>query len=82
MRLRDLEKLIITRFEVGWEEVRKAFLDMDFDHDGYVTIEDFMRLFHNDASKINVMDMKKLLMEKDHSKKGRLNYSDFSQWLG
>ena len=81
-RLRDLEKMIISKFEAGWTEVKKAFLDMDFDHDGYVTIEDFMRLFHNDTSKINIMDMKKLLSEKDSSKKGRLNYSDFSQWLG
>ena len=43
--------------------MRKAFLDMDVDHDGYLTIDDFLRLFQNSSDKINVMDMKKLLQE-------------------
>jgi Ca2+-binding EF-hand superfamily protein len=29
----------------NYDSVRKAFLSMDTDHDGFITVEDFMRIF-------------------------------------
>ena len=81
-RLRDLESLLKLRFSASWSTVQKAFLDLDHDHDGVITIEDFMRLLQSEADKINLRDMKKLLQEKDSKGKGTLNYTDFSEWLG
>jgi hypothetical protein len=57
-------------------------LDLDADHDGVISIEDFMRQLSSEREKINLRDLKKLLREKDSKSKGTLNYTDFSEWLG
>ena len=31
---------------------------------------------------MNFNDLKKILVEKDSTKKGRLGYADFSKWVG
>ena len=33
------------KFSNNWESVRKAFLALDSDHDGYITVEDILRHF-------------------------------------
>jgi hypothetical protein len=40
-----------------------------------------LRYFGSDL-KIEYNDLKKILKDKDSNKKGRLNYSDFSKWIG
>jgi len=40
-----------------------------------------LRFFGND-DKIDYDDLKKLITDKDSQKKGMLNYSDFSRWIG
>jgi hypothetical protein len=72
--------------------VRKAFLGLDTDYDGFITVEDILRNFgdqttghgkdKNSGSGINFNDLKKLIMEKDSTKTGKLGYTDFSKWVG
>jgi hypothetical protein len=40
-----------------------------------------IKYFGNDNT-LNYTDLKKLMTDKDSTKQGRLNYSDFSKWLG
>jgi Ca2+-binding EF-hand superfamily protein len=40
--------------------VRKAFLDLDLDHDGFISVEDLMKYFGAD-NELNFNDLKKLL---------------------
>ena len=54
---------------------------LDSDYDGYVTPEDILKYFGNDDS-LNFLELKKLMMDRDSKKAGRLNYTDFSKWLG
>lgn len=76
-----LEKLLKTKFGSCFESVRKAFLILDTDYDGFITIEDLLKYFANETE-IDYDDLKKLINDKDSKKQGRLNYTDFSRWLG
>ena len=76
-----MEQAMRRKIGSNFDSVRKAFLYMDGDHDGYITAEDFLRIFKNDI-KIDVEDLAKLLVERDHNKIGRLNYEAFSSWVG
>ncbi len=63
--------------------MRKAFLGLDTDYDGYITVEDILRSFGQENSRdFNFNDLKKLITEKDSSGQGRLGYADFSKWVG
>ena len=53
---------------------------MDTDHDGYITIEDFLRNFSD--IDVSYEDIAKLIKERDSKKKGTLHYEDFSAWVG
>lgn len=60
--------------------VRQAFLALDSDHDGYITVEDLLRKF-GDFADLNFNDLKKLVHAKA-SKCGKISYEDFSSWVG
>ena len=80
-RVKRLEVKLKQKFANCFESVRKAFLLLDSDYDGYISTEDLLRYFGNDSS-LNYNELKKLLIDKDSKKQGRINYSDFSKWLG
>ena len=81
-RLRKLEKLLKDKFSNTWESVRKAFLALDSDHDGFITVEDILRHFGQEKGLINYNDIKKIIDDKDSRKQGMIGYSDFSKWVG
>lgn len=80
-RLVKLEKKLKEKFSNCYESVRKAFLALDTDYDGYITVEDILKYFGNEKD-LNYNDLKKLMIDKDSKKQGRIGYSDFSKWLG
>jgi hypothetical protein len=45
--------------------VRKAFLDLDTDYDGFVTVEDILRYFGTENKEFDFKDLKKLIVDKD-----------------
>lgn len=67
-----VEKLIKKKFSSNFDSVRKAFLFMDQDHDGFITSEDFLRNFSDLDT--HYKDINKLLKERDHANRGRINY--------
>ena len=69
--------MLKVKFSNCFESVRKAFLALDQDYDGFITVEDILKYFANEQD-LNYNDLLKLLYDKDSSKTGRLNYSDFS----
>lgn len=63
-RLLALEQKLKNKFSSCFESVRKAFLELDRDRDGYITIEDLLKYFDNDKE-LNYYDLKKLMTDKD-----------------
>ena len=63
-RIEKLEKVMRLKLSSCYESVRKAFLALDTDYDGYITVEDIMRFFGNEKD-INYLDLKKLITDKD-----------------
>lgn len=49
-RLIKLERMLKDRFSNNWDSVRKAFLGLDTDYDGHITVEDILRNFGNSSS--------------------------------
>lgn len=80
-RLLKLDKKLKTKFSNCYESVRKAFLALDMDYDGYITVEDILKYFGNDTE-LNYNELKKLMIDKDSKKRGLIGYSDFSRWMG
>lgn len=39
-----MEKLLKEKLSNNWVSVRKAFLDLDSDYDGFISVEDFAKL--------------------------------------
>jgi Ca2+-binding EF-hand superfamily protein len=81
-RLKKLERILKNKFQNQWESVRKAFLALDTDYDGYITVEDILRYFGEGEKDLNYNDLKKLVRDKDSKKLGKIGYTDFSKWVG
>ena len=60
VRRKDLEAFLKEKFTKTWISVKKAFLDLDSDHDGFITAEDFVRYFRTEAD-FPFQDMQHLL---------------------
>ena len=80
-RLKKLETKLKLKFQNCYHSVRKAFLALDTDYDGYITVEDILKYFGNETE-LNYNDLLKLMIDHDASKQGRIDYSDFSKWFG
>lgn len=63
-RLLKLENKLKDKFSNCFESVRKAFLALDSDYDGYITVEDVLKYFGNEKE-LNFLDLKKLITDKD-----------------
>ena len=73
--------MLKQKFANNYVSVREAFLHLDGDFDGFITVEDILRHFKPE-DKIDYMDLKKLMEDKDSKHVGKIGYTDFSRWLG
>jgi Ca2+-binding EF-hand superfamily protein len=72
-RLKSLENFLKSKFSNSWTSVRRAFLDLDMDHDGYISVEDLMKYYGAD-NELKFNDLKKLMRDKDSHGRGFLSY--------
>ena len=59
-RMLKIERILRVKLSNNYDSVRKAFLALDADHDGFITIEDFLRNF-GDNKDLQFSDLKKLI---------------------
>jgi len=62
-RLIEMDRMLKNKFSNLWVSVRKAFLDLDSDKDGYIVAEDIQRYF-GDEDNLDMVDLKRLMKEK------------------
>ena len=64
----------------NWVSVRKAFLDIDEDYDGFITAEDFAKVIGgaSGSSRFDFNLIKMLLNMRNKGKGAKINYSEFS----
>ena len=62
-RLMILDSQIKRKFSTLWVSVRKAFLDIDENKDGFIEPADILRFF-SDEDPVDMVDLEKLMKEK------------------
>jgi len=81
-RMKKIEELLRQKFSNNWTSIRKAFLDIDMDYDGYITAEDIARQFGKDNKKLDFRDLRTLIKNRDSKRKGKVDFKDFCRWMG
>ena len=74
--------MLKDKFQNNWVSVRKAFLDLDTDYDGFITVEDILRFCGGVSKEFDFNDIRKLIQDKDNKRQGKISYADFSKWMG
>ena len=78
-RIRLIENAIRGKFSNNWTSVRKAFLDVDQDYDGFITAEDIAKFYGASA---DFKDIQTLVKNWDSKKQGKVDFKDFCRWMG
>lgn len=81
-RMKKIEDLLKQKFSNNWVSIRKAFLDIDMDYDGFITAEDIARQFGKDNQKLDFRDLRTLIRNRDSKRKGKIDFKDFCRWMG
>jgi len=61
-RIRAIESAIRTKFANNWTSVRKAFLDVDQDYDGFINAEDIAKFY---GANVDFKDIQTMLKNRD-----------------
>jgi len=78
-RVKKLEEEIRKRFSNNWISVRRAFLDLDKDYDGFIKAEDIANLL---GGNVDLLDLEGLLKNRDSKRQGKIDFRDFCRWMG
>ncbi len=72
--MKKLDEILKDKITKNWVSVRKAFLDLDTDYDGFISVDDIVRYFGTDTD-FSYKDLKKLMKERDNSNNnGKISY--------
>lgn len=76
-RMLKIEKVLEDKFSSNFVSIRKAFLHLDIDYDGFITAEDIARQFSRDDQKLDFRDLRMLIKNRDSKRSGKINFKDF-----
>ena len=80
--MKDLEVLLKKRLSSNWISVRKAFLDLDWDKDGYLTAEDLAKVIGGSSGNFDFTVLKMFLHVRCKNNNGMVSYTDFCNLFG
>ena len=82
-KIKKIDSFLKEKLANIYTSVKKAFLDLDMDRDGYISVEDIMKYFGT-QTELSIVDLKKILSDRSShpSKLPLISYQDFSRWVG
>lgn len=78
-RIKQIEAQIRAKFANNWTSVRKAFLDVDQDYDGFINAEDIAKFCGPTA---DFKEIQIMLKNRDSKRQGKIDFKDFCKWMG
>lgn len=81
-KLKKLDSHLRGLFSRRWVSVRKAFLDLDLNHDGVISAEDILAFFGGGSRFIDYDDLAKILEDISPNGDGEISYYKFCEWMG
>jgi len=77
LKMKQIEEGLKERLSSNWVSVRKAFLDLDEDFDGYITAENFAKIIggSSGSSKFDFNLLKMMMKMKNDKKDAKINYT-------
>ena len=91
LKMAQMENVLQNRLNKKFGNVRKAFLELDQDQDGYITADDLAKFLKNASSTedqegsgkgFNFTLLELLIKIRCKLKETRINYTKFCSWLG
>lgn len=84
IKIKELETILKERLSNNWVSVKKAFLDLDEDYDGFITPENWAKFLggSSGSSKFDYTLLKMLIKIRTKNTDYKVNYTDFCQWFG
>lgn len=73
-RLKRIENVIKTKLSSNWDQIRKAFLDIDTDYDGFVTVNNLTDLCYG---AFDLEEMKMLMKCRGSGKDYKIDFKKF-----
>jgi Ca2+-binding EF-hand superfamily protein len=73
-RLKRIENVIKTKLSSNWKQIRTAFLDIDTDYDGFVTVKDLTDLCYG---AFDIEEMKMLMKCRGSGKDYKIDFNKF-----
>ena len=85
-KIKEIEEALKERLSSNWVSVRKAFLDLDLDYDGFISAEEFAKLIGGSAGStkydFNLLKMLIKMRSGDKHNVGKVNFTEFCRWFG
>jgi Ca2+-binding EF-hand superfamily protein len=85
-KLAIIENELMKKLQMNFNNVRKAFLELDTDNDGWIEGEDMAKYLKNitlgDDTKLDYSQLELLIKMRCNQTSTRINYNSFCQWLG
>ena len=85
-KLTEIEMELKKKIHINFNNVRKAFLELDENSDGWIEGEDLAKYLKNitlgDAEKLDYSQLELLIKLRCNQTSTRINYNSFCAWLG
>lgn len=78
----NLEQTIIDKIKFQWKTIRKAFIDLNKQKNGYINPEELRFYFKHWGLQLKEEQFQQIFDKFDYDKDGKISYKDFHKTIG